>query len=62
MRDMVVSEDYRHMTIRSLALHAQRSGKVFASPSRAGYLVCPSRTSLMTRPCGSQCGDRRAQG
>jgi transposase InsO family protein len=30
---MVVSEDYRHMTIRSLALHAQRTRKVFASPS-----------------------------
>jgi hypothetical protein len=33
MREMVASESYRHMTIRSLALHAQRSGKVFASPS-----------------------------
>ena len=33
MREMVVSEDYRHMTIRALALHAQRSGKVFSSPS-----------------------------
>jgi len=33
MRDMVISDDYRHMTIRSLALHAQRTGKVFASPS-----------------------------
>ncbi len=33
MRDMVISDDYRHMTIRGLALHAQRTGKVFASPS-----------------------------
>ena len=33
MRDMVISDDYRHMTIRALALHAQRTGKVFASPS-----------------------------
>jgi len=31
MRDMVVSPDYRHMTIRGLALHAQRIGKVFAA-------------------------------
>jgi hypothetical protein len=31
--DFVVSEDYPHMTIRALALHAQRTGKVFASPS-----------------------------
>jgi putative transposase len=33
MREMVVSEDHRHMTIRALALHAQRTGKVFVSPS-----------------------------
>ena len=39
MRAMVVSEDHRHMTIRSLALHAQRIGKVFVSPP-------PGRASL----------------
>ena len=33
MRDLVVSQDHRHMTIRALALHAQRVGKVFASPT-----------------------------
>jgi hypothetical protein len=33
MRDMVVSQDYRHMSLRSLALRAQRVAKVFASPS-----------------------------
>jgi hypothetical protein len=39
MREMVISEDYRHMTIRALALHAQRSGKVFASPSTQARLA-----------------------
>jgi transposase InsO family protein len=33
MRNMVESQDHRHMTIRALALHAQRVGKVFASPT-----------------------------
>jgi hypothetical protein len=33
MRDMVVSQDYRHMSLRSLALRAQRVAKVFASLS-----------------------------
>ena len=32
MRDMVTSGDFRHMSIRALALHAQRIGRVFASP------------------------------
>jgi len=31
--EMVESGDYRFMSIRALALHAQRIGKVFASPS-----------------------------
>jgi putative transposase len=30
---MVASRDYRFMSIRALALHAQRIGKIFASPS-----------------------------
>ncbi len=33
MREMVESGDQRHMSLRGLALHAQRIGKVFASPS-----------------------------
>jgi putative transposase len=33
MREMVESEDHRHMSLRGLALHAQRIGKVFVSPS-----------------------------
>jgi putative transposase len=33
MREMVESSDHRHMSLRALALHAQRIGKVFASPS-----------------------------
>jgi putative transposase len=32
MRDMVTSGDFRHMSTRALALHAQRIGRVFASP------------------------------
>jgi len=31
--EMVASRDYRFMSIRALALHAQRIGKIFASPS-----------------------------
>ena len=30
MREMVESSDHRHMSLRALALHAQRIGKVFA--------------------------------
>jgi len=33
MRRMVESADHRHMSLRALALHAQRIGKVLASPS-----------------------------
>ena len=32
MRDMVRGQDYRHFSIRALALHAQRIGRVFAAP------------------------------
>jgi putative transposase len=39
MRDMVVSQDHRHMSIRSLALRAQRLGKVFASPSTRARFI-----------------------
>ena len=33
MKEMVTSDDYRHMPITTLALFAQRAGKVFASVS-----------------------------
>jgi len=33
MKEMVISADCRHMSIRALALHAQRIGKVFAHPA-----------------------------
>jgi transposase InsO family protein len=33
MRELVEARDCRHMSLRALALHAQRLGKVFASPS-----------------------------
>jgi putative transposase len=39
MRDMVVSQDYRHLSIFSLALRAQRIGKIFLSPSTWGRLI-----------------------
>ena len=39
MRDLVVSQDYRHMSLRSLALRAQRIAQVFASPSTWWRLV-----------------------
>ena len=32
MKDMVLSPSYRHMSIRALALHAQRVGEVLAHP------------------------------
>jgi putative transposase len=39
MQEMVESDDNRHMSLRGLALHAQRIGKVFASPSTWYRLV-----------------------
>jgi len=33
VKEIVTSTDYRHMSIRALALHAQRIGKVFANPA-----------------------------
>jgi putative transposase len=39
MREMVESDDHRHMSLRGLALHAQRVGKIFASPSTWYRLV-----------------------
>jgi putative transposase len=47
MRRMVESDDHRHMSLRALALHAQRIGKVLASPSTWYRLV---RTSGWRRP------------
>jgi len=37
--DMVQSTEHRHMSIRGLALYAQRAGKVFAHPGTWGKLV-----------------------
>jgi hypothetical protein len=39
MGDMVESSDHRHMSIRALALHAQRVGRVFAHPITWGRLI-----------------------
>jgi len=37
--DMVESSDHRHMSVRALALHAQRTGRVFAHPITWGRLI-----------------------
>lgn len=47
IQEMVESEDHRHMSLRGLALHAQRIGKVFVSPSTWYRLV---RISGWRRP------------
>jgi transposase len=39
MQEMVESDDHRHMSLRGTALHAQRIGKIFASPSTGYRLV-----------------------
>jgi transposase InsO family protein len=39
MREMAESSDHRHMSLRGLALHAQRVGKIIASPSTWYRLV-----------------------
>jgi putative transposase len=39
MGEMVTSKSYRHMSIRALALYAQRIGRLFASPSTWTRLV-----------------------
>jgi putative transposase len=39
MRQMVEDDDHRHMSLRALALHAQRIRKIFASPSTWYRLV-----------------------
>ena len=39
MKEMVTSAEYRHMSIRALALHAQRIGKVFAHPATWAKLI-----------------------
>jgi transposase InsO family protein len=47
MREMVESSDQRHMSLRALALHAQRVGEVIASPSTWYRLV---RKAAWRRP------------
>jgi putative transposase len=39
MHDMTTSLDHRHMSVHGLALHAQRIGKLFASPGTWGRLI-----------------------
>lgn len=39
MKDMVLSPEKRHMSLRTPAMHAQRTGKVFASATTWGKLV-----------------------
>lgn len=55
MRDMVRSQAYRHFSIRALALHAQRIGKVFAAPgtwTRAREERMTSNRSMTCVTCG----------
>lgn len=47
MRKLVESDEHRHMSLRGLALHSQRIGKVIASPSTWYRLV---RTPGWRRP------------
>ena len=47
VQELVESKDHRHMSLRALALHAQRTGKVLASPSTWYRLV---RTADWRRP------------
>jgi transposase InsO family protein len=47
MQEMVESNHHRHMSLRGLALHAQRIGKVIASPSTWYRLV---REAAWRRP------------
>jgi len=39
IKELVTGCDYRHMSIRALALHAQRIGKVFAHPATWAKLI-----------------------
>jgi len=39
MRELVLSRDHRRLTIRGLALHAQRLGKEFAAAATWGRLI-----------------------
>ena len=39
MHDLTTSPDHRHLSIRGLALHAQRVAKVFAAPATWGRLI-----------------------
>ena len=39
MRELTLSRDHRHLTIRGLALHAQRLGQVFVAPATWGRFI-----------------------
>jgi hypothetical protein len=61
IRSMVENDEHRHMSLRALALHAQRIRKVFASEDRE-YRVRSSRTDeygrYVKRPTGPRWADR----
>jgi putative transposase len=60
---MVQSTEHRHMSIRGLALHAQRIGKVFAHPATWGKLIRErgwGRPRLRLHPAKSKIGLRTA--
>lgn len=61
--DMVQSKEYRHMSIRGLALHAQRIGKVFAHPGTWAKLIREKgwdRPRLRLHPLKPKVGFRAA--
>ena len=60
---MVESDDHRHMSLRGLALHAQRIGKIFASPStryRLARIAGWRRPSNRVYPAKPKIGIRAA--
>ncbi len=61
LKEMVTASEYRHMPLRTLAVYAQRAGKVFASATTWAKLVRqrgwrrPRRPIISTgRPLSSQ--------
>ena len=65
IRDLVQSKDYRHMSVRTLALHAQRDGRVCAHPRTWAKLIRIRglrRPRLRIHPPKSRVGFRAQRG
>jgi uncharacterized membrane-anchored protein len=50
IKDMVLAPEKRHMSLRTLTLHAQRIGKVFASATTWAKIVRELSRSLRPAP------------